>query len=245
MDILGIDIGGSGVKGAPVNVEIGEYNTDRHRIETPQPATPAAVAGVVKEIVNYFDLKGPFGCTFPAVILHGVAMSAANVDKSWIGTDAETLFREATGYPVCVLNDADAAGIAEMRYGAGRDHKGVVIMLTFGTGIGSAIFVDGRLVPNTEFGHVEFKGMDAEHRASAQVRKDEDLSWKKWGKRVNEYLNYMEMLFSPDLFIIGGGVSKRHEKFFPYLTTRAEIVPAQMFNDAGIIGAALAAQELL
>ena len=144
-----------------------------------------------------------------------------------------------------MLNDADAAGIAEMRYGAGRDHKGVVIMLTFGTGIGSAIFVDGRLVPNTEFGHVEFKGMDAEHRASAQVRKDEDLSWKKWGKRVNEFLNYMEMLFSPDLFIIGGGVSKRHEKFFPYLTTRAEIVPAQMFNDAGIIGAALAAQELL
>ena len=245
MDILGIDIGGSGVKGAPVHVEKGEFSTERHRIETPQPATPAAVAGVVKEIVDFFDLKGPFGCTFPAVILDGVAMSAANVDKSWIGTNAETLFQEATGYPVRVLNDADAAGIAEMQFGAGRDRKGVVIVLTFGTGIGSAIFVDGHLVPNTEFGHVEFKGMEAEHRASAQVRKDQDLGWKKWAKRVDEYLNYMEMLFSPSLFIIGGGVSKRYEKFFPYLNTRAEIVPAQLFNDAGIIGAALVAKELL
>ena len=244
MSILGIDIGGSGVKGAPVDLAQGAFETERLRIETPQPATPKAVAKVVGEIVDHFALKGPFGCTFPAVVQHGVTMTAANVDESWIGTDAETLLREQTGYPVVVLNDADAAGIAEVKYGAGQDAKGVVIVLTFGTGIGSAIFVDGKLLPNTEFGHVQLKGDDAEHYTAAQVRKNEDLSWKRWGRRVNEYLQYMETLFTPDRFIIGGGVSKKHEKFFEHIDVRAEIVPAELFNDAGIIGAALAAAAL-
>ncbi len=244
MSILGVDIGGSGVKGAPVNLKKGKFATERLRIETPQPSTPGAVAKVVAKIVDHFALKGPFGCTFPAVVQHGVVKTAANVDDSWIGVDAEKLLRKKTGYPVVVLNDADAAGIAEMQYGAGQGVKGVVVVLTFGTGIGSAIFVDGKLLPNTEFGHVQLHGDDAEHYAAAQVRKNEDLGWKKWGQRVNEYLQYMEMLFSPDLFIIGGGVSKRHEKFFEYIDVHAEVVPAQLFNDAGIIGAALVAAEL-
>lgn len=243
-DVLGIDIGGSGVKGAPVNLEKGEFATERLRVETPQPSTPDAVAGVVKQIVDHFGMEGPFGCTFPAVVQHGVTLSAANVDKSWIGTDAATLMRETTGHDVIILNDADAAGIAEMKYGAGQDKKGMVIMLTFGTGIGSAIFVDGKLVPNTEFGHVQMHGMDAEHYAAARIRKDEELSWKKWAKRVDEYLHYMEVLFTPDLFIIGGGVSKKQEKFLPRLTVETEVIPAELLNDAGIIGAALAANEL-
>lgn len=243
-NVLGIDIGGSGVKGAPVDLEKGEFAEDRLRIETPQPSTPDAVAQVVKQIVEHFDLKGPFGCTFPAVVQHGVTLSAANVDNAWIGTHAEKLMRQTTGHEVIILNDADAAGVAEMKYGAGRGHRGLVIMLTFGTGIGSAIFIDGKLVPNTEFGHVEMHGMDAEHYAAARIRKKEDLSWKKWGKRVDEYLHYMNMLFSPDLFIIGGGVSKKQHKFMPQITVKTEVVPAQLLNDAGIIGAALAASEL-
>lgn len=243
-NVLGIDIGGSGVKGAPVDLERGEFATERLRIETPQPSTPDAVAGVVKQIVDHFDIQGPFGCTFPAVVQHGVTHTAANVDDSWIGAHAEEIFHEATGYPVRVINDADAAGIAEMRYGAGKDRDGVVIMLTFGTGIGSAVFTDGHLVPNTEFGHVELDGDDAEHHTSSRARKEEDLSWKQWAKRVDRYLHYMEMLFSPDLFIIGGGVSKKHEKFIPRLTVEAEVVPAQLLNDAGIIGAALLASEM-
>ncbi|MBV7335671.1 ROK family protein [Chloroflexi bacterium TSY] len=245
MNILGIDIGGSGVKGAPVDLVQGEFATERLRIETPQPSTPEAVAQVVKEIVDQFGIDAPFGCTFPAVVQHGVTLTAANVDKSWIGTNAQELFQTVTGRPLCILNDGDAAGVAEMKYGAGRNRQGVVIMLTFGTGIGSAIFVDGHLLPNTEFGHVEMKGGDAEHYASAQIRKDEDLSWKKWAARVDEYLHYMEMLFSPDLFIIGGGVSKRHEKFLPRLTVRTDVVPAQLLNDAGIIGAALMAKDMM
>lgn len=245
MNILGIDIGGSGVKGAPVDLEWGEFATERLRIETPQPSTPEAVAQVVKEIVDHFGINAPFGCTFPAVVRHGVTLTAANVDKSWVGTNAQELFQRVTGRPLCILNDGDAAGVAEMKYGAGRNRQGVVIMLTFGTGIGSAIFIDGHLLPNTEFGHVEMKGGDAEHYASAQIRKDEDLSWKKWAARVDEYLHYMEMLFSPDLFIIGGGVSKRHEKFLPRLTIHTEVIPAQLLNDAGIIGAALLAQEMM
>jgi polyphosphate glucokinase len=244
MQILGIDIGGSGVKGAPVDLINGKLATDRFRIPTPQPSKPEPVAKVVAQIARHFDWNGPIGCTFPAIISHGVIKSAANVDQGWIGVNAPALFRETTGCPVRVLNDADAAGVAEIEFGAGRGRMGTVIMLTLGTGIGSAVFVDGILVPNTEFGHIEVRGKDAEHRASDRIRKEEDLSWKAWAKRLNEFLNRMEFLFSPDLFIIGGGVSKKHEKFFKYLDLETEIVPAQLRNEAGIVGAAMAAKEM-
>lgn len=245
MEILGIDIGGSGIKGAPVDVEKGVMLAERQRLDTPQPSVPEAVGEVVAEIVRLFNWQGPIGCTFPAVIKQGVAYSAANVDQSWIGFNGQELFEQKTGCPVLLLNDADAAGIAEMEFGAGRGQPGVVIMLTFGTGIGSAIFVDGRLVPNTEFGHMEIRGKDAEDRAADRIRTEKDLSWEKWAGRVNEFLERMELLFSPDLFIFGGGVSKKHEKFLPLLQTQAKIVPAQMLNEAGIIGAAMAAKYLV
>lgn len=245
MNLLGIDIGGSGIKGALVDIHTGELATERHRIPTPQPAKPDAVAEVVAEIVQHFEYDGPIGITFPAVVKGGVTLSAANVDDEWIGIDAEGLFEETTGKRVLVLNDADAAGIAEFTYGAGKGNSGTVIVLTFGTGIGSAIFVNGRLIPNTEFGHMELKGMDAEHYAANSVRKDEDLSWKKWAKRVSKFLNAMDTLFSPDLYIFGGGVSKKHEKFFEYLKTDTPVTPATLLNEAGIIGAALAAADLL
>ena len=244
MEILGIDIGGSGIKGAPVNIESGELVAGRHRIPTPQPAVPEAVGEVVAEIARRFSWKGPIGCTFPAVVKDGVAYSAANVDDAWVGTNGQQLLSKKTGCPIILLNDADAAGIAEMQFGAGKDRPGVVIMLTFGTGIGSAIFADGQLVPNTEFGHMEVRGKDAEDRAADRIRKDKELSWEKWAKRVDEFLDRMELLFSPDLFIIGGGVSKKHQKYLHLLNTRAEIVPAQMLNEAGIIGGALAAKVL-
>lgn len=245
MEVLGIDIGGSGIKGALVDVSTGELTTKRHRIPTPDESTPENVAEVVAEIARHFDWQGPIGCTFPAVVRHGIVYTAANVDKSWIGTDAVSLFEKTTGCPVRVLNDADAAGLAEMVIGAGRNHEGVVIMLTFGTGIGSAIFVNGHLLPNTEFGHLPIRGKQAEHRASSKVRDDEDLSWSHWAKRVNEYLERMEFFFSPDLFIIGGGVSKKQHKFLHLLKTQAEVAPAQLLNEAGIIGAAMAARELV
>lgn len=245
MEILGIDIGGSGIKGALVNVQKGALVEERYRIDTPQPAKPEKVGDVVAEIVQHFNWNGAIGCTFPSVIKSGVVLTAANVDDAWIGTDAHRLFQRKTGNPVLVLNDADAAGIAEMRFGAGRGHDGIVFILTLGTGIGSAIFVNGSLMPNTELGHIQIRGKDAEHRASNKRRKDKDYSWKKWSKRLNEFLQYIEFLFSPDLFIIGGGVSKKHDKFFHHLKTKADIVPAQLRNDAGIIGAAMAAQELI
>jgi polyphosphate glucokinase len=244
MEILGIDIGGSGIKGALVDTAKGVLSQDRYRIPTPQPATPAAVAKVVAEIVRHFAWTGPIGCTFPAVVKNGIVFTAANVDNAWIGTDGNKILGEKTNCPVLLLNDADAAGLAEMEFGVGQHRKGVIIMLTFGTGVGSAIFIDGQLVPNTEFGHMEIRGKDAEHRAAARIRKEEGLSWKAWGEHVNEFLRRMETLFSPDLFIIGGGVSKKFEKFSNTLNTRAEILPAEMFNEAGIIGAALAAQIL-
>jgi polyphosphate glucokinase len=241
MEILGIDIGGSGIKGAPVNIETGELMAERHRIPTPLPSEPDAVAEVVAQIAQHFNWQGPIGCTFPAVIKNGVVYTAANVDHSWIGTNGEELIKAKTGSPVLLLNDADAAGVAEMELGAGKGRDGVVILHTFGTGIGSAIFVDGQLVPNTEFGHMEIRSKEAEHRASARNRTDEGLKWKTWAWRVNEFLARMEALFWPDLFIIGGGVSRKHDKFLHFLDTRAEIVPAQMLNQAGIIGAAIAA----
>ncbi len=241
MNILGIDIGGSGIKGAPVDVKTGTFAGERFRIVTPQPSQPEAVADVVAEIVKHFAWQGLIGCTFPAVIKHGVAWSAANVDKSWIGTNGQALFEQKTGCPVLLLNDADAAGVAEMQFGAGRNRAGVVMVLTFGTGIGSAIFLDGKLLPNTELGHLEVRGKDAELRASEVARTRKKLGWKEWSTRVNEYLGVLEKLFSPDLFIFGGGVSRKNEKFFSFLQTRAEIVPAQLLNNAGIVGAALAA----
>lgn len=244
MEILGIDIGGSGIKGAPVDIKKGQLATERYRIPTPQPSIPDAVGDVVAQIAQHFEWNGPIGCTFPAVVKNGVTHSAANVDDAWIGTNGQKLLQKKTGCPVILLNDADAAGIAEMRFGTGNGQSGIVIILTFGTGIGSAIFVDGTLVPNTEFGHMEVRGKDAEDRASDRARKDDDLSWKAWAKRVNEFLGRMEALFSPDLFIIGGGVSKKHEKYLHYLNAQAEIRLAQLRNEAGIIGAAMAAQSL-
>ena len=244
MDVLGIDIGGSGVKGAPVDIQTGELTAERYRIPTPDPSTPEAVAEVVGELARHFEWQGPVGCTFPAVVRHGIVHTAANVHQSWIDTDAVTLFEKVIGCPVRVLNDADAAGLAEMEFGAGKHRRGVVIMLTFGTGIGSAIFVEGNLLPNTEFGHLPIRGKDAEHRAASRLRDEQKLSWQEWADRVNEFLQQMEFYFSPDLFIIGGGVSKKQHKFMQYLNVRAEIVPAQLLNEAGIIGAALSARHL-
>jgi polyphosphate glucokinase len=238
--VRGIDIGGTGIKGAPVDIGTGKLLADRHRILTPDPATPEAVADVVAQVARFFEWHGPTGATFPAVVKGGVALTAANVDRSWIGTDAGKMFADAVGGPVTVVNDADAAGIAEMEFGAGRGIRGVVMMITLGTGIGSALFVDGRLVPNTELGHLELDGTDAERRAAESVRESEDLSWKKWSKRLDGYFDMLHELFSPDLFIIGGGVSKKADKFVPRLSTGAKVVPAQLLNDAGIVGAAMA-----
>jgi polyphosphate glucokinase len=245
MIILGIDIGGSGIKGALVDVERGVPTTPYQRIPTPQPSTSGAVADVVAQLVRQFDAEGPVGCTFPAIIKDGVAYSAANVDRDWIGTNGERLFEQKTGRPFALINDADAAGVAEVEFGAGRGQSGVVMMLTLGTGIGSALFVDGRLVPNTELGHMDIRGKEAEHRASDRVREKKKLSWKQWAARVDEVLLRFEALFSPTLFIIGGGVSKKHAKFLPLLTVRTPVVPAQLLNEAGIIGAALVARRLV
>jgi polyphosphate glucokinase len=238
--VLGIDIGGTGIKGAPVDTRTGRLLADRHRILTPQPATPEAVAGVVGELAKFFDWTGPSGATFPAVMKHGVAMTAANVDSSWIGTDAATLFSQAIGGEVTVVNDADAAGIAEMQFGAGRGRDGVVLMVTLGTGIGSAVFHDGVLLPNTELGHLQMDGQDAEDVAAESVREADGLSWKQWSKRLNEYLQMLEALLAPDLFVIGGGISKKSGKFIPLLDLQTEVVPAELLNEAGIVGAALA-----
>ncbi|MCB5181112.1 polyphosphate--glucose phosphotransferase [Streptomyces antimicrobicus] len=244
MQIMGVDIGGSGIKGAPVDLERGDLAQERHKVLTPHPATPEGVAGCVAEVVRNFAWDGPVGVTFPGVVTDGVIRSAANMDKSWIGTDACTLLsRELGGLPVTVLNDADAAGVAEMTYGAGRGRAGTVLVLTLGTGIGSALFTDGRLVPNTELGHLELHGHDAETRASVKAKEDGDLSWERWAKRLRRYLAHVEMLFSPDLFILGGGVSRKADRFLPLLDgIRAEIVPAALQNNAGTVGAAMAAR---
>jgi len=241
MRALGIDIGGTGMKAAPVDVDTGKLLAARQKIETPRPALPDAVAAVVKELVTAFSWSGPVGITFPGVVTDGVTRTAANLDPAWIGLDAASLFREAAGNQVRVLNDADAAGVAEMKFGAGAGENGTVLMLTFGTGIGSALFTKGILVPNTEFGHIEIRGRDAETRASEHAKDLHDLSWDKWAGRVDEYLQHIEALLSPDLIIVGGGISKQSEKWVPRLTgIRARIVPAAMLNDAGIVGAAMA-----
>ncbi|MDD5368423.1 MAG: ROK family protein [Anaerolineaceae bacterium] len=244
MAVLGIDIGGSGIKGAPVDITTGEMVQPRFRIPTPAPATPNDVAAAVLELTQHFQYNGPIGCGFPSVIIHGKAITAANIDQGWIGTDVAALFTAETGCQATVINDADAAGLAEMKFGAGKDYQnGVVILLTLGTGIGSAVFTDGCLVPNTEFGHLQVRGKDAEKRASDAVRQVKELSWQEWADRLNEYLQMMEQLFSPELIIIGGGVSKESKKFFPYLITEARVVPALLLNNAGIVGAALATER--
>src|SRR6266508_1052044 len=240
MQILGIDVGGSGIKGAPVDTETGQLVAERVRIKTPKSAEPEPMAEVVNQIAGFFKWNGPIGIGFPAPIKGGVAMMAANISEKWIGTNADELFTRITGCSCTMINDADAAGLAEMAFGAGRGQTGTVIMVTLGTGIGSAIFFSGRLLPNTEFGHIEMEGMDAELRASDAARQREDLSWKKYARRLDRYLKMMEKLFWPDLFIVGGGISKESEKFLPLLDIKTPIVPAQLLNQAGIIGAALA-----
>ncbi|ADI07278.1 putative polyphosphate glucokinase [Streptomyces bingchenggensis BCW-1] len=247
VSVLGVDIGGSGIKGAPVDLARGDLAVERFKVLTPQPSTPEAVAESVREVIDSFGWSGrPVGVTFPGVVTSGTTRTAANVDKSWIDVDTAALLGERLGSPVTVVNDADAAGIAEMTFGAGRGRTGTVILLTFGTGIGSAVFIDGRLVPNTELGHLELAGHEAEKRASTKAKDDHNLSWHSWAHRVQRYLEHVEMLFSPELFVIGGGVSRKASKFLPLIEgIKAEIVPAQLLNNAGIVGAAMAARTAM
>ncbi len=239
----GIDFGGTGIKGAPVDLREGDFAADRVRIDTPQPATPEAVAAVLSELLDQLPpSRGPVGVTVPGVVRHGVVHSAANIDPTWIGTDADALFTEATGRDVHVVNDADAAGVAEVAYGAARGQRGLVIVTTLGTGIGSAMVHDGVLVPNSELGHLEIDGHNAESRAANSAREREELSWKKWAGRLTAYYSTLEMLFSPDLFVVGGGVSKEADEFLPLLEIQTPIVAATLRNKAGIVGAALLAQ---
>jgi polyphosphate glucokinase len=241
MHALGIDIGGTGIKAAPVDVTTGKLLADRQKIDTPRPALPDPIADVVRQLTTAFNWSGPVGITFPGVVTDGVTRTAHNLDPAWIGLDAAALFGKATGNQVRVLNDADAAGVAEMTFGVGKGEQGTVLMLTFGTGIGSALFIKGILVPNTEFGHVEIHGQDAEMRASERAKGLHDLSWGKWAGRVDEYLQHIEAVLWPSLFIVGGGVSRQSEKWVPRLTgIRARIVPAALLNEAGIVGAAMA-----
>lgn len=246
MDVLGIDIGGSGIKGAIVDVTKGEFTTERHRIPTPKPAKPQAVAEVVKEIIEHFRYTGKVGVTFPAIVRNNTAHSAANIDTAFIGVNLHDLFYKVTGLSSTILNDADAAGIAEMTFGCGQDHTGTVIILTLGTGVGSAMFCNNVLFPNSELGHIYLKnGITAEEFAANRIRKTKDLTWKEWGKRVNKVFQHIDFIFSPDLIIVGGGVSKYYEDFFPYINVEAELQPATLRNHAGIIGAALSAYHSL
>jgi polyphosphate glucokinase len=242
--IFGVDVGGSGVKGAPVDVDAGDLTRKRTRIPTPKPSTPDAVFDVIEKLVAGEDWKGPLGVAIPTVVVDGVARSAANIDKSWIGTDVRGALESRCGRPVVVLNDADAAGVAEMRFGVGHSRRGVVIMLTFGTGVGSAVFVDGRLVPNTEFGHLEFMGRDAELSTAARLVKDDDMSLAAWAGHVRDYLDGLVRVFTPQLIIFGGGISKRFDDFAHLIEVGCEVVPAELRNQAGIVGAALAAAAL-
>lgn len=239
---FGIDIGGSGIKGAPVDLAAGEFSAERIRIETPEPSTPHNVIEVVLDVLAEFDWHGPFGCTFPGVVTHGVVRTAANVDKAWVGVDLAGELSTRTGQRVTVVNDADAAGVAEDRYGAAADVDGVVIVTTLGTGIGSAVLHDGVLLPNTEFGHLVLPGgHEAEKHAAASVREERDLSWEEWAARLQKFYAHVEFLFSPDLLVVGGGVSKKADRFLPLLDLATPIVGATLRNDGGIIGAALLA----
>jgi polyphosphate glucokinase len=241
---FGIDFGGSGIKGAPVDLEVGDFAADRVRIKTPKPSTPDAVAEVLTELLGRFDdSTGSVGVTVPAVVRHGVVSSAANIDQAWIGTDADAVFTKATGRDVHIVNDADAAGLAEVRYGAAKGHGGLVIVTTLGTGIGSAIVYDGVLVPNSELGHLEIDGHDAEKRAASSIKEEEGLSYPEWAERLTVYYRTLEKLFSPDLFVVGGGVSKDSAEFLHLIDIETEIVAAKLQNRAGIVGAALWAAE--
>ena len=241
MKALGIDIGGSGIKGAPVDTDNGTLLEPRFRLPTPSPAEPIPVAETVAEIAKHFKWKGQVGIGFPGVVRRGVTLTAANIHKEWVGLNAAKHIKKVTGVKTCIINDADAAGLAEIAFGAGKDRQGVVLLVTIGTGLGTALFTDGYLLPNCEFGHMEMKGVEAEWYASDAARKRENLSWKKWGQRFDHYLQIMEKLIWPDLIILGGGISKKFELFKPYITVQAEVLPAQMLNEAGIIGAAVGA----
>ncbi|WP_026876902.1 polyphosphate--glucose phosphotransferase [Jiangella gansuensis] len=242
---FGIDIGGSGIKGAPVDLTRGEFAAERIRIDTPDESTPGNVIAVALEVLEQFGWTGPFGCTFPGIVHHGVIRSAANVDKSWIGVDLEKELTERTGQQATILNDADSAGVAEDRFGAAADVDGLVIVTTLGTGIGSAVLHNGVLLPNTEFGHLHLPHHhhEAEKYAAASVREDHDLSWEEWAERLQEFYAHLEFIFSPDLFVVGGGVSKKADKYLHLLDLATPIVPAGLRNDGGIIGAALTAAE--
>ena len=240
---FGIDIGGTGIKGAIVDLATGDLLSERNRVDTPQPATPDAVTEAAGKVAAAFNYTGPFGVDFPGVVQNGVVHTAANVDKSWIGTNLVEKMTGKVPGPVTALNDADAAGLAEVRYGAGRGHNGVVIMVTFGTGIGTAIIHNGLLVANAELGHIELDGRDAETKAAASAREREELSWEQWAKRANKYLQALENLLWPELFILGGGISKKPDKWVPFLKTRTPVVVASLINNAGIVGAALTAHE--
>lgn len=241
--MLGIDIGGTGIKGAIVNVESGTLVTDRHKIATPQPATPESVIATVKELVDRLEWKGKIGCGFPAAVKHEIVKTASNIDDSWIGVNAATEIEKVTGCKAHVINDVDAAGQGEVAFGAGKDMIGTIMMVALGTGIGTAIFSEGQLLPNTELGHLKLHGKIAEHYAANSIREKEDLGWKEFGKRVNEYLQLVEFLFWPDMIIIGGGVSKKYENFSKHFDVECEVAPATLRNNAGIIGAALAAHR--
>ncbi len=237
---LGIDFGGSGIKGALVNIETGEVVSDRHRIPTPVPATPESVSKTMKEIVDFFEYRGEVGFAFPSAIQNDIVRTASNIDKSWIGTNVKELFDKTVGVPTFVLNDADAAGMAEMRFGHGKELNGLVIIITVGTGIGTALFVNKVLVPNTELGHIYYKKKIAEDWVSDAIRKRYELPWHKWAKRFDKYLHYMEKLFYPEKIIIGGGISKKFHQYSEYLVrTESQVVPAHLQNFAGIIGAAV------
>jgi polyphosphate glucokinase len=240
MEVFGLDIGGSGIKGTLVETESGELLGDRIRVPTPGAATPDEVAAAAVEVVSRSGWEGPVGCGFPGVVKEGVIHTAANVADEFIGFDLQTRLQKELGTPVRIVNDADAAGLAEVRWGAGRGVEGTVLMLTIGTGIGTALFIEGKLVPNTELGHVEIHGREAELWAADRIRKVEDLSWKRWARRIEEYFQRMEALLWPDLIVVGGGVSKKSERFLPRIETRTKVVPAEMLNNAGIAGAALA-----
>jgi len=242
--ILGIDVGGSGVKGSLVDLERGLMLHERFRVPTPQPATPAAVADAFAQIVAFFDYKGPVGCGFPAIVKNGVAQTASNIDKAWIGTSVEAVFGKACGNPVFVTNDADAAAMAEMRFGAGKNEQGLTILITIGTGLGTAIFYKGILIPNTELGHLIWSNNKiAEKYCSSAARERLKISREEWAHRFNKYLHHLELLFSPDLFILGGGESKYFDLYKDALDPKARVVPAQLLNEAGIIGAAVYAAE--
>lgn len=241
--ILGIDVGATGMKGGLVDVEKGEMVSDRFKLPTPKPAKPAAMAKVMSEIVDHFNYKGVVGCGFPAIIKNDTALCAANIDKSWIGTNVSKKFSKSTGCEMVICNDADVAGLAEMQFGQGKGMNGLVIIITIGTGLGSAVFMDGQLVPNTEFGHLKFKKTIAEKYCAGSTRKSLDLSYEEWGHRFNEYLLHIEHLFSPDLILLGGGTSKKFDQFKQCITVETSVKPATLLNNAGIIGAAVLAKK--